>query len=204
METASVVTFGIVMLIVSIIVSVAGILLLVFGIIKTVKGKKRVGMIVSGGILTLIGMPFVLVSLLFNVYGSNIRRAMNTPSENSSTLRITMDAFKSNDPDELYKLFAKEGYTGEALTREDAKEFFSMIDGKVTKIDVTGSGLFVNHGTKSTEFTYLIGTDKGERYSVTFDYMTKDSNQNCIGIQYLRLKQGRDTLCVFGKEPKIK
>ena len=204
METASIVTFGTVMLILSLIFAVAGILLLVFGIIKTVKGKKRIGMIVTGGIFTLIGLPMLLVSLIFTVSSGRISRDMNSAVSTSSALRLTMDAFKSNDPDELYKIFAKEGYTGDALTREDAEEFFSQINGKVKDIDVTGSGLFSNNGTKSTEYTFVIRTDTGERYMVTFEYMTQDSNQNCVGIQYLRLKQGRDTLCIFGKEPKIK
>ena len=204
METASIVTFGTVMLIVSLIAAVAGILLLVFGIIKTVKGKKRIGMIVTGGIFTLIGLPMLLVSLIFTVSSGRISRDMNSAVSTSSALRLTMDAFKSNDPDELYSIFAKEGYAGDALTREDAEEFFSQINGKVKDIDVTGSGLFSNNGTKSTEYTFVIRTDTGERYMVTFEYMTQDSNQNCIGIQYLRLKQGRDTLCIFGKEPKIK
>ena len=203
MQASSISLFGIIMLVISAALFLAGIFLLVFGIVKTAKGKKRIGMIITGGILTMIGLGFTLTSALFNVYSNRIGGAGEAAYSATVPIKPITDAVRSNDPEELAKLFAYRGYTGRALSEENAKEFFASIDGNVEKLEITGSSLSVNGKTHHEQYFFVLITDRSVKYNVTVDYISKCSDEFVIGLQHILVKNEDGIVCEFGKEPKI-
>ena len=196
--------FGIIMLVISIALFIGGIFLLVFGIVNTAKGKKRIGMIITGGILTMIGLGFTLTSALFNVYSNRIGGAREATYAAAVPVKNIIDAAKSNDPEELAKLFAYRGYTGRALSEDNAREFFASIDGKVEKLETNGASLSVNGETHHEQYLFVMTTDRSVKYNVTVDYISKCSDEFVIGLQHILVKNEDGTVvCEFGKEPKI-
>ena len=204
MQASSISLFGIIMLVTSIALFIAGIILLVSGIVKTAKGKKRIGMIITGGILTMIGLGFTLTSALFNVYSNRIGGASEAAYSATVPIKPITDAVRSGDPEELAKLFAYRGYTGRALSEENAKEFFASFDGNIQKAEITGSSLSVNGKTHHEQYQFVITTDRSVKYKVTVDYISKCSDEFVIGIQHILVTNEDGIVCEFGKEPKLK
>ena len=186
MQASSISLFGIIMLVISIALFIGGIFLLVFGIVNTAKGKKRIGMIITGGILTMIGLGFTLTSSLFNVYSNRIGGAREATYAAAVPVKNITDAVKSNDPD-------------------NAREFFASIDGKVEKLETNGAGLSVNGETHHEQYLFVMTTDRSVKYNVTVDYISKCSDDFVIGLQHILVKNEDGTVvCEFGKEPILK
>ena len=117
---SSVTTMGIVLVAVSILAFIGGVLLLIFGILSTIKGKKRIGRIVIGAILLFNGLVMSIVSGMLTITAGRIETDVNDKSSVYSLSRIEA-AFYNKNPEMLAMALAENGYSGDAIEAKDAK-----------------------------------------------------------------------------------
>ncbi len=192
---------GLVLLIFSILLCIGGIILLVISILKTVKGKKKIGGIVAGAIMTVTGFfAGLFIGMLFMVGGYS---ATFVSSDTAKGYVADIEAaLEDEDSDDLYDLFAKESYSGDELTREDAREICGMLEDTDFKtIKATGSSW--HNDVKEVGYKgYLTDNDTGEQMTVVMSVIIKANNRDYIGIQYLKLtKDGSEY--TYGTKPKL-
>jgi len=198
----SISTFGIVFLAISILVLIGGTLLLVFGISSTIKGKKRIGRIVAGGIMIFYGLATTVLSLIF------VRSFIGTDSvgmakQQSESMQLVMTALKENDAESLKDSFAKVGYSGEAPYPEDAAEFLKLIEGTVTSVEPSPTGVKFKNKDHCTTYKFVVRTDGDEKYTVTVDIITASSNDDYLGVQRIRLTKDGELLYEAGTAPSF-
>ena len=130
---------GIAAVIVFALIFIIGLVLLIVSVVKTAKGKKKIGGIIAGSIMTVLGfllMFYFGMLLAIGGVATGIAKNANATGFEKEISSVLED----EDSDELYKMFAKEGYSGDALTQQDADEICELIDN--TKLrSVTASGL---------------------------------------------------------------
>ena len=189
-------------LIMSLLLLAGGVLLLVFGIIATVKGKKRIGFIITGGILLFFGLATTVLSIMFVKATAGTNPALMAENESGAFFSL-MTALKENDAQSLEESFAKEGCSGEAPYKEDAAEFLKLIEGKVTSVDPSPIGIKFKNGEKCTTYKYIVRTDADKVYVVTAEIMTSSSNDRCVGVQKIRLTENGELLYEAGTSPSL-
>ena len=130
---------GIAAVILFAVIFITGLILLIVSVVKTVKGKQKIGGIIAGSIMTVLGfilMFYFGMLLIFGGFAYGIASnatAAGFEKEFGSVL-------EDEDSNELYKLFAKEGYSGDALTQEDADEICELIDNtRFRSVNSTGT-----------------------------------------------------------------
>ena len=131
---SSVTTMGIVLVAVSILAFIGGVLLLVFGILSTIKGKKRIGRIVSGAILLFNGLVMSIVTGMLTVVAGGIETDMNDKSSTYSLAHIEA-AFYNKNPEMLAMALAETGYSGDAIEQKNAKELIESIGHNPTRTE---------------------------------------------------------------------
>lgn len=189
-------------LIMSLLLLAGGVLLLVFGIIGTVKGKRYIGRIITGGILLFFGLATTVLSIMFVKATAGTNPTLMAENE-SGTFFSVMTALKENDAQSLEESFAKEGCSGEAPYKEDAAEFLKLIEGKVTSVDPSPIGIKFKNGEKCTTYKYIVRTDADKVYVVTAEIMTSSSNDRCVGVQKIRLTENGELLYEAGTSPSL-
>ena len=110
---------GIIGLVAGFLLLAGGIVLLVISIIKTAKGKRRIGGIVGGGIMIFGSLMLMITVGSFAFTASMLYSAPYSHNLESIPENI-MTALTDKDTVYFSHLFAKESYSGEALAKEDA------------------------------------------------------------------------------------
>jgi len=183
---------GLIALTVSLLMFIGGVILLIISINKTVKHQKRIGGIVAGAILTITGFfVSVYIGVLFLIGGYGAAFTSSAASDNfSSDIEA---ALEDEDIDDLYDLFAKESYSGDELTREDAVQICEKIENtEFNKITATGTSW--HNDVKAVNYKCsLTDEDSGTKITVTVSVIIKANNKGYKGIQYFKLtKDGTD------------
>lgn len=194
--------FGVIGLVAGILMLVGGILLLVFGIISTVKGKKRIGRIVGGGILVFVGFQFAIMFGMFSILGG-ATLAMPQSDNYAEIAEDFEEVFEDNDPHALMAYFAEDGYSGPALDLYEATKVFACFESDIKSVDSTVQGISMKNGTYNVQYVLTIKTEDGDKYTVYIDYITTSSDKDYIGIQHIRVKGFGKTLCEVGKKPDL-
>ena len=181
---------------------IGGVILLVISVVKTSKGKHKIGGIIAGGVMTFMGFLSVFyfgMMLLMGGYAD----AMATSSEASKMQYKITSAIKKNDEDGLSDLFASRSYSGIEIEPEDAKELLSYIeDYEISKSTITGTAF--HNDIKEVKYKYILENDDGDKCTLIFYCITKagDSNRKYVGIQYIQLNQGK-SVTEYGTKPDL-
>lgn len=193
---------GIAGLIVFSLLFTGGMILVIVSIIKTVKGKKKIGGIVGGGIMTFTGliMAFYSATMLFL---GGYAGAVATSSEASKIQYKITSAIEKKDEDGLADLFASRSYSGEEIEPEDAEQLFSYLDDyKISSKSIVGTSF--HNDIKEVEYKYILKNDEGDKSTLFFYCITKanGSNKKYVGIQYIQLNQGK-SVTEYGTRPDL-
>lgn len=197
----SVTVMGIVLVCISILAFIGGVLLLIFGILSTIKGKKRIGRIVIGAILLFNGLVMSIVSGMLTITAGRIETDMNDKSSVYSLSRIEA-AFYNKNPEMLAMALAENGYSGDAIEAADAKELIGNIEGNVISVKYSSNGIEFHNSTRSAAYRFNVTTTE-KQYIVYVNIITSDSNKNYMGIQYIRMTEDGETLSEFGTKPDL-
>lgn len=197
---SSLLAFIAVMLGISTIVFLVGILIIVLAVIKTVKGEKRIGRIVTGGIITFIALCSLAACIVMFISGAATKREMDDPRTERFGDDIT-DAFEDNDPYLLAATFAYEGYTGDALTYDDAEDIFDYMDGEVESVTYIVNGASHHKDYDSIRYEFLVTTDEHETYDIIIHCITDGPESEYIGVQNIKIKVDGKLREEYGEQP---
>lgn len=178
-----------------------GVLLLVLSIISTVKGKRRIGGIVGGGIMLIGGISVGFTFGMFAVTAGLISSSSADTAQIAAMPSKIQSALNDNDPDELYSLFSEESYSGEPLEYEDAEEICDNIKGDVEAVTIEPLSISVENGTHSTEYKFTVVTEKGAKYTLYIHVIEVSDTDEYVGIQHIKMYKGMDVLCNVGTAP---
>lgn len=180
-----------------------GTVLLLISIIKTVRGKKRIGGIVGGGIMT---FGSLMLMIMFGSYIFTAGILYDAPySQNmASMITNTGTALRNKDADYLAHLFAKESYSGEPLEKENADTIIGYIDGDIKTVTPEAISVDFNNGTYAFQDKYTVITEDSEKY-VLYIYFVygSDNNKDYVGIQHIKMYEGGKVLEEFGTAPVL-
>ena len=186
-------------LIVFVCVLIGGCILLIVGIKSTVKGKKRIGAIVGGAIMIFFGGFFAIGSLMFMSIGGMAVATSKDADTNRHFERI-QTALEKSDRDALYGEFAHYSYSGEDIPPTAADKIIALL-GDELGVEGKMTGFSSHNKVEVVHFVYHVINSAGEKYSVTCECITKASNENYIGIQYISITQSGKTELEFGTKP---
>ena len=178
-----------------------GVLLLVLSIISTVKGKRRIGGIVGGGIMLIGGISVGFTFGMFAVTAGLISSSSADTAQIAAMTSHIQSALNDNDPDALYELFSKESYSGEPLEYEDAEEICDYIKGDVKDVTYEPTSISVENGTHATEYKYTIVTEDGDKYTLYIHVIEVSDTEEYVGIQHIKMYKGMSVLCNVGTAP---
>lgn len=197
----SITAVGIFGIVAGLLLFAGGVLLLVLSIISTVKGKRRIGGIVGGGIMLIagisVGFTFGMYALMAGFLSSN---AAVAPEIAAMPSKI-QSALMKNDPDALYSLFSEESYSGEPLEYEDAEAICDNIKGDVEAVTIEPLSITAENGTHSTEYKFTVVTEKGAKYTLYIHVIEVSDTDEYVGIQHIKMYKGMDVLCNVGTAP---
>ena len=177
-----------------------GILLIVLGVRKTVKGENRIGRIVAGGIISFFAAVAFLAFGMIGVMGYSADKQATSPENKKYTDKIT-DAFEDEDPYDLAKVFADVSYSGDIITAEDAEELFDSLDGDIVSVSHIIKSTYFHNKYTVVEYSYLVSTNKGITYTVSIACMTKSPEDEYLGVQYIKVMLNKKTVCEYGEKP---
>ncbi len=192
---------GIVLVAVSILAFIGGVLLLVFGILSTIKGKKRIGRIVIGAILLFNGLVMSIVTGMLTIMAGGIETDMNDKSSTYSLAHIEA-AFYNKNPEMLAMALAETGYSGDAIEKEKAKELIEYIDGNVIRVKYSSNGIAFHNSTHSAKYEFRVTTSE-KQYIVYMSIITSASNKDYVGVQYIRMSEDGETVFEAGTKPVL-
>ena len=178
-----------------------GVLLLVLSIISTVKGKRRIGGIVGGGIMLIGGISVGFTFGMFAVTAGLISSSSADTAQIAAMTSHIQSALNDNDADALYELFSKESYSGEPLEYEDAEEICDYIKGDVKDVTYEPTSISVENGTHATEYKYTIVTEDGDKYTLYIHVIEVSDTEEYVGIQHIKMYKGMRVLCNVGTAP---
>lgn len=178
-----------------------GVLLLVLSIISTVKGKRRIGGIVGGGIMLIGGISVGFTFGMFAVTAGLISSSSADTAQIAAMTSHIQSALNDNDADALYELFSKESYSGEPLEYEDAEEICDYIKGDVKDVTFEPMSISVENGTHATEYKYTIVTEDGDKYTLYIHVIEVSDTEEYVGIQHIKMYKGMNVLCNVGTAP---
>ena len=178
-----------------------GVLLLVLSIISTVKGKRRIGGIVGGGIMLIGGISVGFTFGMFAVTAGLISSSSADTAQIAAMTSHIQSALNDNDPDALYELFSKESYSGEPLEYDDAETICSYIEGDVKSVTYEPTSISVENGTHATEYKYTIVTEDGDKYTLYIHVIEVSDTEEYVGIQHIKMYKGMRVLCNVGTAP---
>lgn len=178
-----------------------GVLLLVLSIISTVKGKRRIGGIVGGGIMLIGGISVGFTFGMFAVTAGLISSSSADTAQIAAMTSHIQSALNDNDADALYELFSKESYSGEPLEYDDAETICSYIEGDVKSVTYEPTSISVENGTHATEYKYTIVTEDGDKYTLYIHVIEVSNTEEYVGIQHIKMYKGMRVLCNVGTAP---
>lgn len=178
-----------------------GVLLLVLSIISTVKGKRRIGGIVGGGIMLIGGISVGFTFGMFAVTAGLISSSSADTAQIAAMTSHIQSALNDNDADALYELFSEESYSGEPLKYEDAEEICDYIKGDVESVTYEPTSISVENGTHATEYKYTIVTEDGDKYTLYIHVIEVSDTEEYVGIQHIKMYKGMRVLCNVGTAP---
>lgn len=178
-----------------------GVLLLVLSIISTVKGKRRIGGIVGGGIMLIGGISVGFTFGMFAVTAGLISSSSADTAQIAAMTSHIQSALNDNDADALYELFSKESYSGEPLEYEDAETICSYIKGDAESVTYEPTSISVENGTHATEYKYTIVTEDGDKYTLYIHVIEVSDTEEYVGIQHIKMYKGMRVLCNVGTAP---
>ena len=193
---------GIPMLIFFVLMLAVGVILLVVSVSKTVKGKKWIGGIIAGGILTFIGFIMVIYSGMMIAMGG-YADMIATSSEASRIQKKITDSIEEKDEDDLVKLIAETSYSGEEIMHQDIEQLFTYIeDYEISSKSIVSTSF--HNDIKEVKYKYILKSDDGDKCTIFFYCITraKDENSEYIGIQYIQLNQGK-SVAEYGTIPDL-
>ena len=100
-------------------------------------------------------------------------------------------------------LFAKSSYSGDEIEPEDAEQLLSFLeDYEISSKTIAGTSW--HNDIKEVEYKYVLENDDGDKSTLVFYCITvtNDSNRKYVGIQYIRLTQGK-SITEYGTKPKL-
>ena len=176
MEASGVMSIvAVVSALVGVVAIIVGVLLIVTEVSKKKDGKISVAKVVIGIFSMLFAICMFFVTMIFGILKLTVGDEMS--SEEVTTFNSNIEkALESNDPDELSDLFAKKSIKGDPLTNHDAEQMFESI-GSVTNGD-SFAGVVIKPEEKSD----------GD-YLIEVEYTYKYWNEDCVGIQYIKVKR---------------
>ena len=185
---------------ISAIVFLIGVLVIVLAVIKTVKGEKRIGRIVAGGIISFYALGAIAFCIVMFITVSASKRELEDPQTSRYADDIT-DAFEDNDPYALAATFAYEGYTGDALTYEDAEDIFDFMDGGVIMTSYIIKGTSHRKDYDTVTYDYLVTTDEHETYDIIIHCIIDGPESEYIGVQNVKIKVDGKLREEYGEQP---
>ena len=193
---------GIIGVIAGLLLFTGGTVLLIISILKTVKGKRRTGGIIGGGIMIFVSIMFMISFGMYIItagmlYDAPYSRALESLGSNILT------ALNDKDSDFLAHLFAKESYSGEALKKEDAETVFGYIDGDIKNIRTEAVSATFKNGTYAMQDKYTIATEDSGEYIIYISFIYGSDNKYYEGIQHIQMYKGEEVLEEFGKVPDL-
>jgi len=197
----SVMLVGIIGVAVGLLLFAGGVLLLVLSIISTVKGKRRIGGIVGGGIMLIGGISVGFTFGMFAVTAGLISSSSADTAQIAAMTSHIQSALNDNDADALYELFSEESYSGEPLEYEDAEEICDYIKGDVKNVTFEPMSISVENGTHATEYKYTIVTEDGDKYTLYIHVIEVSDTEEYVGIQHIKMYKGMNVLCNVGTAP---
>ena len=178
-----------------------GVTLLVLSIINTVKGKRRIGGIVGGGIMLIGGISVGFTFGMFAVTAGLISSSSADTAQIAAMTSHIQSALNDNDADALYELFSKESYSGEPLEYDDAETICDYIKGDVKDVTFEPMSISVENGTHATEYKYTIVTENGDKYTLYIHVIEVSDTEEYVGIQHIKMYKGMNVLCNVGTAP---
>lgn len=183
-------------------ITTAGIIILVTSILKTVKGNKKIGGIIAGGVMIAMGLFMTFYSGSMLLVGGYVD-LIATSSEASRIERKLTDAIAEKDEEALSDLFASRSYSGDEIHPEDAEQLFDYLeDYEISSNKIVGTSF--HNDIKEVEYKFILENDDGEKSTLIFYCITKanNSNKKYVGIQYIQLNQGK-SVTEYGAKPKL-
>ena len=193
---------GIIAIVIFLSITTAGIIILVTSILKTVKGNKKIGGIIAGGVMIAMGLFMTFYSGSMLLVGGYVD-LIATSSEASRIERKLTDAIAEKDEDALSDLFASRSYSGDEIHPEDAEQLFDYLeDYEISSNIIVGTSF--HNDIKEVEYKFILENDDGEKSTLIFYCITKanNSNKKYVGIQYIQLNQGK-SVTEYGAKPKL-
>ena len=193
---------GIIAIVIFLSITAGGIIILVTSVLKTVKGNKKIGGIIAGGVMIAMGLFMTFYSGSMLLVGGYVDLSA-TSSEASRIERKLTDAIAEKDEDALSDLFASRSYSGDEIHPEDAEQLFDYLeDYEISSNIIVGTSF--HNDIKEVEYKFILENDDGEKSTLIFYCITKanNSNKKYVGIQYIQLNQGK-SVTEYGAKPKL-
>ena len=193
---------GIIAIVIFLSITTAGIIILVTSVLKTVKGNKKIGGRIAGGVMIAMGLFMTFYSGSMLLVGGYVD-LIATSSEASRIERKLTDAIAEKDEDALSDLFASRSYSGDEIHPEDAEQLFDYLeDYEISSNKIVGTSF--HNDIKEVEYKFILENDDGEKSTLIFYCITKanNSNKKYVGIQYIQLNQGK-SVTEYGAKPKL-
>jgi len=193
---------GIIAIVIFLSITTGGIIILVTSVLKTVKGNKKIGGIIAGGVMIAMGLFMTFYSGSMLLVGGYVD-LIATSSEASRIERKITDAIEEKDEDALEELFSPRSYSGDEIHPEDAEQLFNYIEDYEISSETIVSTSFHND-IKEVEYKFILENDDGDKCTLFFYCITKanNSNKKYVGIQYIQLNQGK-SVTEYGTKPKL-
>ena len=185
--------------IIGLLVCAGGVVLVIISCLKTIKGKKRIGGIITGAVLAFVSFSVCLLGGAYIVLSNADLKPSSDPSSRQMKESIA-DALNRQDTDALSTLFAEESVSGYELTRDDAEAIFNLLRSETTveSVKTTRTGM---NDTAVTTYTFSIKTEAPVKRVVIVDCILRSPKDSFKGIQHISIG-GRDMEKVnFGKKP---
>ena len=185
--------------IISGVVLVLGVILLIFSIKKTKKNKKFIGGIIGGGFMIGVG---VLLALYFLMVLLLVSAIDNFPAESTYRALLSYEYHTSDGYCFQRNKIAKKGLSGEAIDYDEAKEVSDMIYSihRVTN-GGTEDSVSVHDDVEVYCFQNTVSNSQGEKYTYYCEVISRATDEDLIGIHYIRVEKDGKLVKELGAKP---
>ena len=189
MEASGVMSIvAVVSALVGVVAIIVGVLLIVTAVRKKKDGKISVAKVVIGIFSMLFAICLFFVAMIFGILKLTVGDEMS--SEEVTTFNSNIEkALESNDPDELSDLFAKKSIKGDPLTNHDAEQMFESLGSDVKDVKIRTNSFHVTNGDSFAGVVIKPEEKSDGDYLIEVEYTYKYWNEDCVGIQYIKVKR---------------
>ena len=181
-QWSSLLGFIAVMIGISIIAFLAGVLIIILAVIKTVKGEKRIGRIVTGGIIVLLSLPVFAGSVVMFITGAASKKQLDDP-DTQKYGNARREAFEAKEPRAL--------------------DIFDYMDGEVITATYIVKGTSHRNNYSMITYDYLVTTDEHKTYDIIIHCMTDGPDSSYMGIQNVKIKYEGKLREEYGEKPNF-